>query len=191
MERHKINITHEEETIHTITSELTQGEREKVILRKETGLCITVVPNLFSGTGLSKEEWQKAYVTDKTSDQPPYQSYVMAVVKRPQQKNALNCHIGGHVLNRHNTIKNDIANLTEKALIPYLVREDALTKIILEGDTITTTTKKNIYVYNFMIRNIMGRVKDTLFNVMVINKISKSHNKDHTPHAFLATSKGK
>ena len=50
-------ITQAEETLLTMTSELTQAERDIVILGKETGSWITAVPNIFSGTGLSKDEF--------------------------------------------------------------------------------------------------------------------------------------
>ena len=92
----------------------------------KTGAWLTVLLSTVNGTELGAQEWLEALLLRYGLDPPDLLKYCDGCKVRFSISHTLDCKKGGLVTERHNELRDGVADLARKAFTPTLVRDDPL-----------------------------------------------------------------
>jgi hypothetical protein len=110
--------------LNSIVSKLPCDLRRAILRAKATGQWISAMPSTVNGTVLSAQEYRDAFLLRYGRSPGDLQPHCDGCGQKNSIRHALECKKGGNVILRHNEIRDELADLASKAIIPTAVRNE-------------------------------------------------------------------
>jgi hypothetical protein len=112
--------------LKSILSKVQCDLRRTILRGKATGQWISVMPSTVNGTVLSAQEYRDAFLLRYGRCPGDLQPHCDGCGQKFSVRHALECKTGGNVISRHNEIRDEVADLASKAIVPSAVRNEPL-----------------------------------------------------------------
>jgi hypothetical protein len=110
--------------LKSILSNLSCDLRRTILRGKATGQWISVMPSTVNGTVFSTQEYRDAFLLRYGRCPGDLQPHCGGCGQKFCVRHALECKKDGNVISRHNEIRDELADLAAKAIIPSAVRNE-------------------------------------------------------------------
>jgi hypothetical protein len=170
----------------SIISKLNCDLRRTILRGKETGQFLSVMPSTINGTELSAVEFRDALLLRIGRSPGDLRSHCDGCGQKFSIGHGLECRNGGLMIQRHDEIRDELADLASKAFIPSAVRDEpriypgrpAATMPDLDPADPSVTRyprKEGDERGDVLIRGLWARGTDCIIDVRVTNLDAKSN----------------
>jgi hypothetical protein len=170
--------------------------RRTILLGKEIGQWLSVMPSTLNGTELSAQEFRDTLLLRHARIPGDLPSHCDGCGAKFDVRHALECKVGGLVILRHNEINKELCDLASKALAPSAVHVEPMIHSRRTAEEIKAKEPKppvqrlsrssNEERGDLLIWGFWARGTDVIVDVRVTDTDAKSY-RSRDPHKVLAT----
>jgi hypothetical protein len=183
-------------TLSSILADLDCDTRRTILRGKETGQWLSVMPSTLNGTELSAQEFRDALLLRHARTPGDLPSHCDGCGAKFDVRHALECKVGGLVIQRHNEINEELCDLASKALVPSAVRVEPMIHSRRTAEETKAKEPKSPVQRlsrssdeergDLLIRGFWARGTDVIVDVRVTDTDAKSY-RSRDPHKVLAS----
>ncbi len=133
------------------------------------------MPSTVNGTELSAQEFRDAFLLRYGRSPGDLPSLCDGCGQKFSVQHALECKKGGNVILRHNEIRDELADLAAKAIIPSAIRNEPLIHSSCPAVKMPELEPSDQPAGDVSIRGLWKRGTDCIINVRVIDTDAKSN----------------